>query len=116
MHELTFLLGNLRMQCCTCSISARHRHRQLLHLLTFLLSLLLNQQTMCPMHTQALALAEPRGPSCLSEPDAGAVLALACHCVMVDNGFVVSSAHQLCSASLIQMFHKSELPGGSSVL
>jgi hypothetical protein len=38
---------------------------------------------------QALALAEPRGPSALQEPDAGAVLALACHCVMVDNGFLV---------------------------
>ncbi|KAF6250677.1 hypothetical protein COO60DRAFT_1705555 [Scenedesmus sp. NREL 46B-D3] len=37
---------------------------------------------------RALSLAEPRGPSGLPEPDAGAVLALACHCVMVDNGFV----------------------------
>lgn len=36
----------------------------------------------------ALALAEPRGPGGLGEPDAGAVLALACHCVMVDNGFL----------------------------
>jgi hypothetical protein len=51
------------------------------------------------MHTQALSLAEPRGPACLSEPDAGAVLALACHCVMVDNGFVVriSSVCIICS-------------------
>ncbi|KAF6255170.1 hypothetical protein COO60DRAFT_1641800 [Scenedesmus sp. NREL 46B-D3] len=35
-----------------------------------------------------MSLAEPRGPSSLPEPDAGAVLALACHCVMVNNGFV----------------------------
>lgn len=47
---------------------------------------------------QALALAEPRGPGGLGEPDAGAVLALACHCVMVDNGFLVSAAAG-CAAS-----------------
>eukprot|EP00878_Enallax_costatus_P017921 GHUV01018843.1.p2 GENE.GHUV01018843.1~~GHUV01018843.1.p2 ORF type:complete len:118 (+),score=34.14 GHUV01018843.1:902-1255(+) len=34
----------------------------------------------------ALAQAVPAGPSGLPEPDPGAVLALACHCIMVDAG------------------------------
>lgn len=33
---------------------------------------------------QALSQAEPLGPAGLPEPDPGAVLALACHCVLVD--------------------------------
>lgn len=39
---------------------------------------------------QLLTLAVPRGPAGLSAPDSGAVLALACHVVMVEAGFQVS--------------------------
>jgi hypothetical protein len=41
---------------------------------------------------QLLTLAMPRGPAGLPQPDAGAVLALACHVVMVQAGFQVGMA------------------------
>jgi hypothetical protein len=46
-----------------------------------------------PAAVQLLTLAVPRGPAGLSTPDPGAVLALACHVVMVQAGFQVSTCH-----------------------
>lgn len=51
---------------------------------------------LCAPCLQLLALAEPRGPAGLPSPDPGAVLALACHVVMVHAGLqstLPSGAH-----------------------
>lgn len=52
-------------------------------------SCLLTHVSVFTLQLQLLTLALPRGPAGLPEPDAGAVLALACHVVMVQAGFKV---------------------------